>query len=237
MKDFIKWLGNNEKVGKVIVWLLIIIIALIILNTTLMSLGLPHYQITYKSLTQISSTKSLDFVISVVVAALNFISVLLLVFRIKDIKAILLVTIPYLVLNYIIYHTCNYVIFQLYIIIFSCIFCYFYSNKKPKYIFYYIIAFVIAAIVQGIWYTLKVQFIDYDKLNYLTKSILTLDYFIIMGIIILVREIYLRKRGVKNGLYSMDRTIQQRKDICKETSKKSIKPSKITNKEVVSTKK
>ena len=47
MKDFVKWLGVNEKVAKAIVWLLIIMVTLIIFNMGLESLGFPYYKITY----------------------------------------------------------------------------------------------------------------------------------------------------------------------------------------------
>lgn len=88
MKDFIKWLGNNEKVGKVIVWLLIIIIALIILNTTLMSLGLPHYQITYKSLVEIKTDQYIELLSRIIICFLNYCSIMFLIFPIKEHKSI-----------------------------------------------------------------------------------------------------------------------------------------------------
>ena len=49
MKDFVKWLGVNEKIAKVVVWLLIIMVMLILTNTMLESLGFPYYKITYDS--------------------------------------------------------------------------------------------------------------------------------------------------------------------------------------------
>ena len=55
MKDFIKWLGVNEKVAKVVVWLLIIMTSLIIVNAALESLGFPHYAITYDNLKRIGN--------------------------------------------------------------------------------------------------------------------------------------------------------------------------------------
>ena len=53
MKKFIKWLGVNEKVAKIAVWLLIIMVSLIIINAGLASLGFPNYQITYNNIKQI----------------------------------------------------------------------------------------------------------------------------------------------------------------------------------------
>ena len=240
MKDFIKWLGNNEKVGKVIVWLLIIIIALIILNTTLMSLGLPHYQITEHSLYTVPINTVTDFLFSSIISILNFYSIILLIFKTTETKKIFKYSILYIILNCIVLEIFGYAALQIFILLYCILFSYFYSGKKLKYIGFALISIFINTIVQGVWYTIKVQLIDYDKINKITQSILSLDYFIIMGIIILVKEIYFKKRGESIGrtrMLAMGRTIQQRKDICKETSKKSIKSSKITNKEVVSTKK
>ena len=49
--------------------------------------------------------------------------------------------------------------------------------------------------MQGISYLYKIKLIDYSKIDYITKEILFIDYFIIMGIIILVKEVYLKKRS------------------------------------------
>lgn len=241
MKDFIKWLGNNEKVGKVIVWLLIIIIALIILNTTLMSLGLPHYQITEKNIVNINVSNILNMLTSGIISILNFYAIIFLIFSVNKHKKLIKFAILYVVLAFIVYKFTGYVGTQIYYIVYILGFCYKFSNKNKRYILYGIFSYIINALVQLLCYEYKFQFIDMTKISHATRLILSLDYFIIMGIIILVKEIYIRKRGGKNGKWNtkhpMDRTIQQRKDICKETSKKSIKSSKITNKEVVSTKK
>ena len=61
MKDFIKWLGVNEKIAKVAVWMLIFMVALIIVNTALESLGFPHYAITYDNLKQININKITEY--------------------------------------------------------------------------------------------------------------------------------------------------------------------------------
>ena len=65
MKDFIKWLGVNEKIAKVAVWLLIIMVTLIIVNTALASLGFPNYQITYSNLVNINIDKKLNIMFKV----------------------------------------------------------------------------------------------------------------------------------------------------------------------------
>lgn len=66
-----------------------------------------------------------------------------------------------------------------------------------KYIGYGIISLIATDLIQGVWYFTKIRFIDYTTTNNITKTILLLDYFIIIGIIILVKEIYLKKRGEK----------------------------------------
>ena len=121
---------------------------------------------------------------------------------------------------------------QIFIIVFDIVFCYLYSGKKAKYILYTIAAYIVTTIVQSVWYNFKMKFISYPNLNYTTRTLLSLDYYIIMAVIILVKEIYLKKRGKKNvrntRMYLVDGRIQKRKQIRKETSKKSSKSSKIS---------
>ena len=74
MKDFIKWLGVNEKIAKVAVWLLIIMVTLIIVNTALASLGFPNYQITYDNIKNISTNVILDTLSRILVCFLNFLN-------------------------------------------------------------------------------------------------------------------------------------------------------------------
>ena len=62
MKDFVKWLGVNEKVAKVVVWLLIIMVMLILTNTMLESLGFPFYKITYQNIRKINIAKHMDII-------------------------------------------------------------------------------------------------------------------------------------------------------------------------------
>lgn len=57
MKDFIKWLGVNEKIAKLVVWIFVIMIGLIIFNFFFESLGLSYYKITYENLSKIGSVK------------------------------------------------------------------------------------------------------------------------------------------------------------------------------------
>ena len=197
MKDFIKWLGVNEKIAKVIVWLMIIMIMLILTNTMLESMGLPYYAITYDNLVKINAVKLINVIISCIVCILNFYSVMLLVFRVKEAKRIFKYALLYLALNWIIKAIFGYVVMQVFIVVFDMIFCYLYSKKKLKYILYGICSLIFNTLIQGIWYVSKVRFIDYSNISSITKSILSLDYFVIMAVIILVKEIWLKKRGEK----------------------------------------
>ena len=61
MKDFVKWLGVNEKVAKIAVWMLIFMGFLIIINTALDSLGLPFYKVTVENLSNIKVNKVINY--------------------------------------------------------------------------------------------------------------------------------------------------------------------------------
>ncbi len=224
MKDFIKWLGVNEKIAKVVVWLLIIMVVLIIFNTALSSIGFPNYRITYDNLVKIDANIVTEAVVSCIVCVLNFYSIILLVFRAKETKKIFKYAILYLVLNWIVSSIFNQGILQIFIIIYCLGFCYLYANKNWKYILYGIMAIITDILIQGTWYLFKAQFIDYSLLSRTTQTILSVDYFIIIGIIILVKEIYLKKRGEGYAMeLSMDRRIQKGRSTSKKISKQSNK--------------
>lgn len=197
MKDFIKWLGVNEKVARVSVWLLIIMVSLIIVNSALASIGFPNYQITYNNLIQIKDNIKLEYLVAWTITLLNFYSILLLIFEVKEYKKLFKYSLLYLILNIIITTTFNTAVAQLFIVMFFTIFSYFYSNKNKKYIIYAIMSVILNIIIQGIAYYFKVRLIDFEQLNRITQGILSIDYFIIMGIIILVKEILLKKKEVK----------------------------------------
>lgn len=221
MKDFIKWLGVNEKIAKVAVWLLIIMVTLIIVNTALASLGFPNYQITYDNIKNISTNVIVDTISRILACFLNFYSILLIVFRIKEIKKLFKYSIIYVLFNIIITQLFGYIGVQVFIIIFFIIFPYIYSNKNPKYLIYSFGALVLNILIEGIIYLYKLSLIDITSISRLTRFLISLDYFIIIGIIILVKEIYLKKRGEKNGESSMVWTIQKRRKTSQENSKKS----------------
>lgn len=207
MKDFINWLGVSEKAAKVVVWLFIIMIMLITINASLDSLGFTHYQITYDNLKQINETKFLGTLSSLLVCVLNFYCIVLLVFRIKEAKKIFKYALLYTILNWLIVSIFNYGILQAYIVIFITAFCYLYSNKNWKYIIYTILAFLINTIVQGIAYFYKAHLINFSKVSAETRFLLSIDYFIIMAIIILVKEIYLKKRGENKCQIGQDQVV------------------------------
>lgn len=197
MKDFIKWLGVNEKVAKVAVWMLIIMVFLIVINTALTSLGFPHYAITYDNLKEINTVKAVNVLSNCIICILNFYAILLLIFRIKETKKLFKWAILYLILNWIITEFIGYIAVQIFIFLFFIIFPYLYSKRNWKYLLYGIGAVLINIIAQAVMYTYKLKFIDITELNRLTRALLSVDYFIIIGIIIVVKEIYLKKRGEK----------------------------------------
>ena len=197
MKEFLKWLGVNEKVAKVVIWLAVIMGFLIIVNTALDSLGLPYYKITVDNLVKIKTYKVFEYLTAWIVGLFNFYTIVFLIFRVKDFKRIFPYSILYILGNILVSETIGVLASQIYIIVFLLGFCYFYSGKKVKYILYGIISLIFNTFVQYIWFTYKASSINIAELNSTTKTILTLDFFIIMTIIILVKEIYLRQRGCK----------------------------------------
>ena len=197
MKDFIKWLGVNEKVAKVAVWMLIFMVFLIVINTALNSLGFPHYAITYDNLKNINVNQFVTIIFNCIVCILNFYAVVLLIFRTKEIIKLFKWALLYMILNWFITTSIGYIGAQVFIFLFFIIFSYLYSNRNWKYLIYGFIALTVDTIIQGITYYFKARLIDISKISEFSKSILSFDYFIIIGIIILVKEIYLKKRGEK----------------------------------------
>ena len=197
MKEFLKWLGVNEKVAKVVIWLAVIMGFLIMTNALLDSIGLPYYKITVDNLVKIKTYKVFEYLTSWIVIFLNFYTIIFLIFRVKDFKRIFPYSILYLLGNILVSETIGVLASQIYIIVFLLGFCYFYSGKKVKYILYGLISLITNTVIQYIWFTYKASSINIAELNSATTTILTLDFFIIMTIIILVKEIYLRQRGCK----------------------------------------
>ena len=199
MKEFFKWLGVNEKVAKVVIWLLIIMVCMIVFNTALDSLGLPYYKITVDNLQKINSHKVLEYLASYLMVLLNFYTIVFMIFRVKEFKKIFPYSILYLIFNIIVYMSLGYLANQIFMILYVLIFCYLYSGKEKKYIIYTINSYVLNAIIQYICYLYKIKNIDYTLTNNLTQILLGIDFFIIMIIIILAKEIYLKKGREING--------------------------------------
>ena len=88
----------------------------------------------------------------------------------------------------------NYALFQMFIIVFIVIFSYKYSNKNWKYLIYGLISVIANILIQGVCYLYKARFIDFANLNQLNKFITGIDYYIVMALIIIAKEIYKRKR-------------------------------------------
>lgn len=199
MKEFLKWLGVNEKVAKVVIWLAVIMGFLIMTNALLDSLGLPYYKITVDNLVKIKTHKVFEYLISWIIGLFNFYTIIFLVFRIKEFKKIFPYSILYLFGNFLVSETIGIIASQIYILIFVLGFCYFYSGKRAKYILYGMISLIFNTFVQYIWYTYKLSSLNVSDINETTKIILGIDLIIIMTIIIIVKEIYLKQRRCKNG--------------------------------------
>ena len=197
MRDFIKWLGVNEKVAKVMVWMFIIMSSLIMTNALLESIGLPYYKITVDNLLKIDTHRIFILICSWLMVLGSFYSVVFLVFDLKNFKEVFKYSLGYLVLNIIITGFQNYIVAELFVVLYTIGFCYFYSKKNAKYLLHGVSALIFNFAIQYVCYLYKVQYIDYSKLNSVIKSILSVDYFIIMLAIILVKEIYLKNRRKK----------------------------------------
>ncbi len=194
MKDFCKWLGVNEKIAKLVVWLFIGMSFLIVTNIMLESIGLPFYKITVDNLAKINTNKALEFLSAWLMSFLNFYSIVLLVFRTKEFKKIFKYAILYLVLNALINQLFGYVAAQIYIFVFIILFCYFYSKKNWKYALYGLISILVNIFIQFICYLYKIRFIDIENINYFFRFIFSIDYLIFMFIIIFIKELIIKKK-------------------------------------------
>ena len=199
MKDFCKWLGVSEKFAKIVIWLFIIMTMLIIFNIAFESMGLPYYKITIENLSKIDYPKILEYLISWILALLNFYTMVFLIFPIKDFKKIFKYSILYLVLDILVFNLFGNGVLQIFIPIFIIIFSYLYSNKNKKYILYSIIGYVAPILVQFVCYLYKVRFIDFININGLNKLLTSLDYLIFMFIIILVKEVVIKDKKKLKG--------------------------------------
>lgn len=198
MKEFCKWLGVSEKTAKVIVWIFIIMAFLIVTNIMLESVGLPYYKLTVENLSKIDYPKVLEYVLSWVAALLGFYTMIFLIFPIKDFDKIFKYSILYLILNIIVLNLFGNGALQIFIALFIIIFSYLYSNKNKKYILYGVISCIVSTFIQYICYLYKIRFIDYTNINSLNKILVSLDYVLLMFIIILIKEIIIKNKNKKN---------------------------------------
>lgn len=194
MKDFCKWLGVNEKVAKLIVWLFIGMSFLIVTNIMLESIGLPFYKITVDNLAKINTNKALEVLSAWLMSFFNFYSIVLLVFRTKEFKKIFKYAILYLVLNAIINQLFGYVVAQIYIFLFIILFCYFYSKKNWKYALYGLISILVNIFIQFICYLYKLRFINIENVSYFVNFITSIDYLIIVFVIIFIKELIIKNK-------------------------------------------
>lgn len=198
MKEFLKWLGVNEKVAKIAVWIFIFMVFLIVANAALDSLGLPYYKVTVENLSKIDIPVLLEYLLSWLIVLLNFLSFTLLIFDIKYIKQILLFGIIYILINVVSFYLFGYAIQQIIIILYLLAFSYFYSGKKLKYILYMVISIILNAIIQYVCYLYKVRFINFAVASWLNQFLTSLDYFLILLVIVVLKELYLKnKKEVK----------------------------------------
>lgn len=198
MKDFCKWLGVNEKIAKIVVWLFIFICMLIMGNTLLESIGLPYYRITAENLSKVDVNMVVNYLSSWTMILLSFYSVIFLVFPISKFKDIFKWSVLYLILNIVIASLFGYMATQIYIFVYQILFCYFYSKKNWKYAIYGVGSYILSVFVQYICYLYKIRFIDFTILNRFTKLVISLDFFVISVVMILVKEIYLKRKEKNN---------------------------------------
>ena len=136
MKNFLKWLGVSEKVSKIAVWLLIIMVSLVIINVFLESIGLPYYKITVDNLTKLNYGKAGELIFQFILSVLNFYSIIFIVIRVKDFKKTIKYALLYIILNTIVVNTFDYAILQIFIFAYVIVYCFFYGNKQWKYVMY-----------------------------------------------------------------------------------------------------
>ena len=197
MKEFCKWLGVSEKTAKIVVWIFILMSMLIIFNSAFESIGLPYYKLTVENLSKIDYPKVLEYIFAWLVTLLNFYTMIFLIFPIKDFGKIFKYSILYLILNIIVFSLFGNGMLQIFIFIFIIIFSYLYSNKNKRYVFYGIFTCAIATFIQYICYLYKARFIDFANINGLNKLLTSLDYVLLMFIIIFVKEIIIKNKKKK----------------------------------------
>ena len=171
---------------------------LIIFNSAFESIGLPYYKLTVENLSKIDYPKVLEYIFAWLVTLLNFYTMIFLIFPIKDFGKIFKYSILYLILNIIVFSLFGNGMLQIFIFIFIIIFSYLYSNKNKQYIFYGIMGYIIPVFIQYVCYLYKARFIDFASLDALNRFLTSLDYVLLMFIIILVKEVIIKNKKKKD---------------------------------------
>jgi len=199
MKEFIKWLGVNEKVAKVAVWVFIFMIALIVFNAAFDSFGLPYYKVTAENLSKVKLNKVLDYVCTVVVAFLNFCSIVFLVLRVKEFKKVIPYSVVYLIILGIASEI-NYALSQVILISFIFVFIFLYKKKEKRYLLYTLGSFMVNLLVQYLTYLYKSKYINFSVISGLNELYASIDSFLIIFVIIFMKEVYFRNKEVRKSV-------------------------------------
>lgn len=194
MKEFFKWLGVNDKIAKVAVWMLIIMGSLVILNLFLESIGFPYYKITVENLSKINYGEVVEFLIGCLVNILNFYAIILLVVRTKNFKKTIKYALLYLIVIIVATNIFDYAIAQIFIFIYVLTYLFIYGKKNWKYLLYGAGSIALNILIQYVFYLYKGRFVEFNSIGMFNTLITSLDYFIIMTFIIIVKEIYLSKK-------------------------------------------
>lgn len=125
---------------------------------------------------------------------LNFYSVIFVVFPVREFGKLFKWSLLYWILNILVLHFTDYIILQVFIFAYILLLCYLYSRRNLKYIIYALGAYVLNIVVQYICYLYKIRFIDFAVLNRATRLLLSIDFFIIIGIVIMIKEIYIKRK-------------------------------------------
>lgn len=199
MKDFCDWLGVNEKVAKLVVWIFIGMCMLIIFNTALESFGLPFYKISLENLSKLTMGKYGDYLLSCSVTLLNFYTMIFLVFRLKDFKKIFPYSILYLVLNIVSINlfsndALNNISMQIFIPLYVIVFSFLYSKCNWKYFIYGLFTYIVNVFMQFICYLYKLRFVDFTNISQFNRFLTSIDFLLIMFVIILIKEIIIKNK-------------------------------------------
>lgn len=196
MKEFCKWLGVSEKTAKIVVWIFILMSMLIIFNSAFESMGLPYYKLTVENLSKLDLGNLFETFIGWCMVLLSFYAVIFMVIPVRNFIKVFKYSILYLILNICITLLTNAVVAQIFVILAPCIFAYYYFNKSWKYVGCMIGSIVLNFVIQFISYTYKIKFIDFTNISNFNRFLVSLDYFIMMFIIILVKEVVIKNKKI-----------------------------------------